>query len=221
MSSVNEIKGEVRESTGKGASRELRRSGRVPAVIYGEGNGPIHFSLDPVALDKQLHTTGFFSKVFDLDLGKSKEKALAREVQFHPVTDVPMHVDFVRVKKDGKIHVAIPITFLNEEKSPGMKKGGVLNISVHNLETTCPVASIPETIEIDLDGMEIHDTVHLADLKLPEGVTPLHPERDDVIANIVAPTVMKGGSEEGAEAEGEEEAAAEAKEGEGEESSAE
>lgn len=216
MTSVNEFKGEVREKVGKGAARALRRDGRVPAVVYGEGADPIHFSVDPVALDKALHSTGFFSKVFELDLGKNKEKALARQVQFHPVTDVPMHLDFVRVKKDGKIHVAIPLTFINEEKSPGMKKGGVLNISVHNLETNCPVNKIPETIEIDLEGMEIHDTVHLADLKLPEGVTPLHPERDDVIANIVAPTVMKGGADEAEEAEGEGE------EGEGgEESSAE
>ena len=216
MTSITEFKGEVREKVGKGAARALRRDGRVPAVVYGQDNDPIHFSVDPVTLDKALHSTGFFSKVFDLDLGKTKEKALARQVQFHPVTDVPMHLDFVRVAKDGKIHVAIPMTFINEDKSPGMKKGGVLNISVHNLESDCPVANIPETIEIDLEGMDIHGTVHLKDLKLPEGVTPLHPERDDVIANIVAPTVMKGG-DESAEAEGE---GAEG-EGEGEESSGE
>lgn len=218
MSSVNQFKGEIRENTGKGASREARRSGRIPAVLYGGGIDPVHFTVEPVALSKELHATGFFSKIYDLDLGKGKEKALARDVQFHPVTDVPMHLDFVRIKKGSNIHVAIPITFINEDLSPGMKKGGVLNISVHALDATCSVDNMPEEIIVDLTGLEIHGTIHLADLKLPEGVVPLHSDRDDVIANVVAPTIMKETDEEGDEAtEGEDNAG----EGSGEESSSE
>ncbi len=205
MSSVNQFKGEIRENTGKGASREARRSDRIPAVLYGGESDPVHFTVEPVALSKELHATGFFSKIYDLDLGKGKEKALPRDVQFHPVTDVPIHLDFVRVTKGTNIHVAIPITFINEILSPGMKKGGVLNISVHALDATCDVYNMPEEIIVDLEGLEIHGTIHLADLKLPEGVVPLHPERDDVIANVVAPTIMKETDEdEGEAAEGEE-----------------
>lgn len=200
MSSVNQLKGEVREKTGKGAAREARRSGRIPAVLYGGGIDPVHFTVEPVALSKELHATGFFSKIYDLDLGKGKEKALPRDVQFHPVTDVPMHLDFVRVTKGTNIHVAIPITFINETLSPGMKKGGVLNISVHALDATCAVDNMPEEIIVDLTGLEIHGAIHLADLKLPAGVVPLHPERDDVIANVVSPTIMKETDEEEAEA---------------------
>ncbi|HUX79427.1 MAG TPA: 50S ribosomal protein L25/general stress protein Ctc [Alphaproteobacteria bacterium] len=212
MTKASQFTVQLREQTGKGSSRALRREGRIPAVLYGGKDAPVHFSLDPIQLNKELHSTGFLSKVFDIPVGGKKEKALARAVQFHPVTDRPLHVDFLRVSKDGKITVAVPIQFINELNSPGIKRGGVLNIITHNLEVISNIDHIPNSIEIDLTGLEIQDTIHLKNIKLPEGVVAAHPERDSDIANIVAPTVMKKvvgeeeGSAEGAEgaAEGEE-----------------
>lgn len=191
MTATPQLDVQLREGTGKGATRALRREGRVPAVLYGGEEAPAHFSLDPIQLDKELHKTGFMSKVFELPLQGKKEKALARAVQFHPVTDRPLHVDFYRVTKGAKITVFVPIQFINELVSPGIKRGGVLNIINHNLEVVADVDRIPSHIEVDLTGLEIHDTIHLNHLKLPEGVVPAHPERDNDIANIVAPTVMK------------------------------
>jgi large subunit ribosomal protein L25 len=200
MTTVSQLDVELREGVGKGASRALRRGGRIPAVLYGGKDAPVHFSLEPIQLDKELHKTGFLSKIFELPLKGKKEKALARDVQFHPVTDRPLHVDFLRVSKESKITVSVPVTFINELDSPGLKKGGVLNIILHTLDVSSDIDHIPSSIEIDLTGLEIHDAIHLKDLKLPEGVVAAHPERDNDIANIVAPTVMKkAASEEEAE----------------------
>lgn len=201
MTTVSQLNVQLRTGTGTGPSRALRRSGRIPAVLYGGKEVPVHFSLEPIQLDKEIHKTGFLSKIFELPLNGKKEKALARAVQFHPVTDRPLHVDFIRVSKDGKITVSVPLVFINEENSPGIKKGGVLNILIHNLEVTSDMDHIPSSIEIDLAGLEIHDTIHLKNLKLPTGAVATHPERDNDIANIVAPTVMKkAAGEEKAEA---------------------
>lgn len=191
MTATPQLDVQLREGTGKGATRALRREGRVPAVLYGGEEAPAHFSLDPIQLDKELHKTGFMSRVFELPLQGKKEKALARAVQFHPVTDRPLHVDFYRITKGAKITLFVPIQFINELASPGIKRGGVLNIINHNLEVIADVDRIPSHIEVDLTGLEIHDTIHLNHLKLPEGVAPAHSERDNDIANIVAPTVMK------------------------------
>jgi len=182
---------QLREGTGKGSARALRRGGRIPAVLYGGKDVPVHFSLEPIQLHKELHQTGFLSKIFEISLNGKSEKALARAVQFHPVTDRPLHVDFLRVSKEGKITVSVPVTFRNEGSSPGIKRGGVLNILLHNLEITSDMDHIPSSIDIDLTGLEIHDTIHLKDITLPEGVVVAHPERDNDIANIVAPTVMR------------------------------
>jgi large subunit ribosomal protein L25 len=200
MTAHSQLNVQLRDKTGKGASRALRRGGRVPAVLYGGKEVPVHFSLDPIQLNKELHQTGFLSKIFELPLEGKKEKALPRVVQFHPVTDRPLHVDFIRVSKEGKITVAVPVTFINEGKSPGIKRGGVLNILIHNLEVVSDMDHIPSSIHIDLTGLEIHDTIHLKDVIFPEGVTAAHPERDHDVANIVAPTVMKKTTgEEGAQ----------------------
>ncbi len=161
MAAASQLDIQRREETGKGASRALRRKGRVPAVLYGGKEVPVHFSLDPIQLDKELHRTGFLSKIFEISLDGKKEKALARIVQFHPVTDRPLHVDFFRVTKGEKITVSVPLTFHNEDKSPGIKRGGVLNILVHNLEIISDMDHIPSSIDIDLTGLEIHDTIHL------------------------------------------------------------
>jgi large subunit ribosomal protein L25 len=190
MTTVSQLNVELRETIGKGASRALRRAGRVPAVLYGGTGESVHFSLDPIQLDKELRQ-GFLSKIFELSLHGKKEKALPRDVQFHPVTDRPLHVDFLRVVKGEKITVAVPLNFINELESPGIKRGGVLNIVLHSLDITSDVDHIPSSIDVDLTGLEIHDSIHLKDLQLPKGAVPAHPERDNDIANIVAPTVMK------------------------------
>lgn len=197
MTAATHLNVQLRDKTGKGASRALRREGRVPAVLYGGKDAPVHFSLDPLQLDRELHKPGFLSKIFDVSLGHKEEKALAREVHFHPVTDRPLHVDFMRVSKDKKITVSVPLHFINEEKSPGIKRGGVLNILIHNLDLICDIDHIPADLTIDLTGLEIHHTIHLKDLKLPEGVITAHPEKDISLANIVAPTVMKKAGSEG------------------------
>jgi large subunit ribosomal protein L25 len=191
MTTMPQLNVELRDNIGKGASRALRRQGRIPAVLYGGKGEPVHFSLDPIQLNKELHQTGFLSKIFEFSLQGKKERGLARDVQFHPVTDVPLHVDFLRIEKGGTITVSVPLNFINELESPGIKRGGVLNISLHNLDITSDVDHIPSSIDIDLTGLEIHDSIHLKDLKLPKGAVAAHPERDNDIANIVAPTVMK------------------------------
>lgn len=196
MTATPQLEVQVREKTGKGAARALRRDGRVPAVLYGGKEVPAHFSLDPIQLDKELQKTGFLSKIFEISLDGKKERALPRDVQFHPVTDRPLHVDFFRITKGEKITVSVPLHFINELESPGIKRGGVLNTVVHNLEVIADVDHIPSEIEIDLTGLEIHDTIHLESLKLPENVVAANPERDNDIANIVAPTIMKQVEEE-------------------------
>ena len=207
MSTASQLEVQLRDTTGKGSSRALRRGGRIPAVLYGGTEAPVHFSLDPIQLNKEIHKKGFLSRIYELPLTNKKEKVIARDVQFHPVTDRPLHVDFYRLKKGEKITISVPLNFNNELESPGLKRGGVLNIIIHNLEVLADMDHIPSTIDIDLTGLEIHDTVHLSSLVLPEGVTAAHPERDHDIANIVAPTIMKTEEEEAA-AEGTEEAPA-------------
>jgi len=191
MTATSQLEVQLRDTTGKGSSRALRRDGRIPAVLYGGTEAPVHFSLDPIQLNKEIHRKGFLSRIYELPLTSKKEKVIARDVQFHPVTDRPLHVDFYRLKKGEKITVSIPLNFNNESESPGIKKGGVLNIIVHNLDVLVDMDHIPSGIDIDLTGLEIHDTVHLSHLKLPDGVVAAHPERDNDIANIVAPTIMK------------------------------
>ena len=195
---------EVRTKTGKGASRALRREGRVPAVLYGGKEEPVHFSLNPLQLDRELHKTGFLSTIFEVSVNNKKEKMLPREVHFHPVTDRPLHVDFMRISKGKKITISIPVQFINEDKAPGIKQGGILNILVHNLDVIADIDHIPAAFEIDLTGAEIHHSIHLAELNLPETALPAHPERDNIIATIVPPTIAKQTEEEEAATEGEE-----------------
>lgn len=196
MSATTVLNVKSREKLGKGASRAIRREGRIPAVLYGGKEAPIHFSLEPIQLHKEIHTTGFLSKVFEITVNKKAEKALARDVQFHPVTDRPLHVDFQRVTQGEKITVAVPLQFTNETKSPGIKRGGVLNVIIHNLDVLCDIEHIPSAIEISLEGLEIHDTIHLNHIQFPKGVVAAHPERDNDIANIVAPTIMRKTAED-------------------------
>lgn len=187
-----------RERAGKGASRAVRREGRVPAVVYGEKQAPELVSLDPRDVVREMHKTGFFTRVFDIEVGGRAIRALARDVQFHPVTDKPEHVDFMRVSDTTRIRVAVPVRFANADKAPGIKRGGVLNVVAHDIEVFCTITTIPRMIEVDLSGLDINDSVHISSIKLPEGVKPTI-ARDFTVAAIGAPTVMKS-DEEAAEA---------------------
>lgn len=187
-----------RERAGKGASRAVRREGRVPAVVYGEKQAPELVSLDPRDVVREMHKTGFFTRVFDIEVGGRAIRALARDVQFHPVTDKPEHVDFMRVSDTTRIRVAVPVRFANADKAPGIKRGGVLNVVAHDIEVYCTISTIPRMIEVDLSGLDINDSVHISSINLPEGVKPTI-ARDFTVAAIGAPTVMKS-DEEAAEA---------------------
>lgn len=222
MSDTIALPAEPRERVGKGAARAVRRAGRVPAVIYGDRKDPLTISLDPRDVDRELHRPGFFATLYDVEVGGKKHRVLPRDVQLDPVSDRTVHVDFLRVAQDTEVTVNVPVNFVNEEESPGLKRGGVLNIVRHEIEFTCRADAIPQQIELDLTGLEIGDSVHISMVKLPDGVTPTITDRDFTIATVAAPSAVKAeAAEEQAAAEGEEgeapageEAAAE---GEGEE----
>ena len=200
MSEQLTLPAEQRERAGKGASRELRRGGRVPAVIYGDKKEPLSVHVEEKLLTKMLSTGHFMNTVVMIDAGGTPHRTLPKDVQFHPVSSRPIHVDFLRIGEHSQVHVNVPVVFLNEEASPGIKRGGVLNIVRHDLELICDAAEIPEQIEIDLDGLEIGDSIHISAITLPKGSKSAIEDRDFTIATVVAPSAMK--SEEGeAEAE--------------------
>ena len=191
MTEVHSLGTEPRDRAGKGAARATRRAGRVPAVVYGNKEPATLISLEPKALVRELHKTGFFATLFDLQIAGRPERVLPRDVQFDPVTDQPLHVDFLRVGAGTKVRVDVPVIFRNDLASPGIKRGGVLNIVRHELALICAADSIPPSIEIDLTGLEIGDSVHISMIKLPDNVTPAIAERDFTIATIAPPTAQK------------------------------
>lgn len=217
MAETQVIPAEIRDRAGKGAARACRRAGRVPAVIYGDKKDPVLVSLEPRVLVKHLKTGSFFSTLFDVEAEGTRHHVLARDVQFHPVSDKPLHVDFLRVSDRTRINVDVPVHFINDEESPGLRRGGVLNVVRHEIEVICQAGSIPEEIVIDLTGLDIGDSVHISHVALPGGVTPTITDRDFTIATIAAPTVVRDEAaeeeEEAAEREEGEEEAAEGEEG--------
>ena len=202
MSDQLTLSAEARERAGKGASRALRREGRVPAVIYGNKKDAVSIHVEEKELFKLLMTGHFMNSVIEVTLDGSTERTLPKDVHFDPVTDRPMHVDFLRLDKNSKIDVNVPVVFVNEEASPGLKRGGVLNVVRHELELLCASDKIPGEIEIDVTGLEVGDSVHISALTLPEGSESAITDRDFTIATIVAPSALK--REEG-EAGGEDE----------------
>ncbi|MBT5767464.1 MAG: 50S ribosomal protein L25/general stress protein Ctc [Emcibacteraceae bacterium] len=191
------IKAELRTKAGKGSSRAIRREGRLPAVVYGAKKEVAAITVDFVDIQKLLNTGAFLSTTYDIEIdGGKKEMVLPRDVQFHPVTDWPMHIDFLRLAQDATIAIMVPVHFLNEEESPGLKGGGIINAVRHEIELDCPANNLPEAIEIDLTGLELGDSVHFSDITLPEGVTPIIDDRDFTIATIAAPSGLKSDEEE-------------------------
>lgn len=184
MSSNIVLTVDVREGTGKGAARAARRADLVPGVLYGGKLGPVSINLRGNEVRKALLTGKFVSHMMELNHEGKHQKVIARDIQFHPVSDAPMHIDLFRVDEDTKIDVEVTVHFVNEEKSPGMKRGGVLNIVRHTVELNCPAGAIPEAIEADLTGLDIGDSIHISAIALPKGVTPTIADRDFTIATL-------------------------------------
>lgn len=196
MSKVYTLKAEARERVGKGSSRQLRRNGLIPAVIYGDKQPPVAIALSYKEIYYKIHGGAFFTTVATIEVGKEKIEVLPTDYQLDPVRDFPMHVDFLRVTEKSVVHVNIPVHFLNEEAAPGIKSGGVLNIVRHEVEFAVPAHNIPEAITVDLTGYEVGDSIHISDIKLPNGVTPLIKDRDFTIATIAAPAALPSEDEE-------------------------
>lgn len=208
---ATELKAQARTGVGKGAARALRREGLIPAVIYGDKKPPLPVSISYNDALKRIYAGGFLSHVITLDVEGQKHKVIPRDYQLDPVKDKPLHVDFLRVGTGSRINVQVSVRFLNEDKSPGIKRGGVLNIVHHTLELSCPADAIPEHVTIDLADLDIGDPIHLGAVQLPAGVQLHGHEADLTVATIVAPSGMRAEEAEAGATEGEA-AAGEAKE---------
>ena len=198
MSEQLTLPAEARDRAGKGASRALRREGRVPAVVYGDKKEPLSVHVEEKLLAKMMSTGHFMNTVVMVEVDGKLNRTLPKDVQFHPVTSRPVHVDFLRIGEHSQVTVAVPVRFDNEEASPGLKRGGVLNVVQHELELVCDAAHIPDEIHIPLDGLEIGDSIHISDVKLPEGTKAAIDDRDFTVATVVAPSAMKQVEEEAA-----------------------
>ena len=191
MAEILTIAAQRRERAGKGPARAARRAGRVPGVIYGSKKDPAMITLDPRELERELKTGGFLATIYNVSIDQDKERVLPRDVQFDPVTDRAILVDFLRVSAATSVTVQVPVNFLNEEESPGLKRGGLLNVVRHEIEMTCRADAIPSGIDIDLTGLDIGDSIHISMITLPDGVAPTITDRDFTVATIAAPTVVQ------------------------------
>ena len=216
MSEQLTLPAEARERAGKGASRALRRDGRVPAVIYGDKKEPMAIHVEEKLLARMLSTGHFMNTVVMVDAGGTPHRTLPKDVQFHPVSSRPIHVDFLRIGEHSQLTVAIPVRFDDEEESPGIKRGGVLNIVQHELELVCDAAHIPDEIHISLAGLDIGDSIHISEVKLPEGTKAAIDDRDFTVATIVAPSAMKAEEADAAAAAADEVPTTDEEDGEGE-----
>ena len=210
----------VRENTGTGGSRAARRDGFVPGVIYGGDEAPVAVSVKYNEVLKAINSGQFLSNMIEISHDGKSQKVLTKDVQFHPVTDMPVHLDFYRVTAKSIIEVEVSVNFVGEDVAPGLKEGGTLNVVRYAIEVKCPAGSIPDAIEVDVSAMEIGDAIHISEVTLPEGVKPAITDRDFTIATIVASRAAieetdDAEGEEGAEAVEGEAAAAEGEGGEG------
>jgi len=196
--STYELKAETREQVGKGSARAVRRNGKVPAVIYGDKQPPLAIALSYKEIFYKIHGGGFLTTVATIDVDGSKIQVLPKDYQLDPVKYFPIHVDFLRVGKDTVVNVNVPVHFINEEKSPGIKRGGVLNVVRHEVEFHCPANAIPDSITVDLTGTEIGDSIHISAVTLPAGVKPVISDRDFTIATIAGTAAAKPETDEAA-----------------------
>ena len=190
MSEQLVLTAETRERAGKGASRAHRRNGRVPAVIYGAGEAPTAIHIEEKVLVKMMSGGHFMNSVVMLDMAGTQNRTLPKDVQFHPVNDRPIHVDFLRIGEHSKVTVSVPLHFVDEEQSPGMEKGGVLNVVAHDLEISVDASDIPGEISVSLAGLDIGGSIHISDIVMPAGAVATSTEADAAIATLVAPSAM-------------------------------
>ncbi len=191
MPEIISLSAEPRASAGKGAARAIRRAGRVPGIIYGDGKEPVTISLEPRELSRALGRAAFFATIVDVSVGGAVQRTLARDVQYHPVSDAALHIDFMRVGAGARVNVSVPVSFVNHENSPGLRRGGILNVIRHAVDIVCSVEAIPDRIVIDLSGLEIGDSTHLETVTMPEGVRPALGSRDSTIASIAASSAVR------------------------------
>ena len=208
MSEQLTLPAETRDRAGKGASRELRNQGRVPAVVYGANQEPLSIHVEEKLLTKMLSTGHFMNSVVMIEASGATTRTLPKDVQFHPVSSRPVHVDFFRISEHSKVTVNVPVRFIDEEESPGIKRGAVLNLVRHDLELICDASVIPDDIVISLKGLDVGDSIHISAVTLPDGVESAITDRDFTIATIVAPSALKSeageaGDDEAPEAEAE------------------
>ena len=207
MAKAISIKAEPRDRVGKGASRKARREGQVPAVIYGDKQEPEAIQIPLNEIVRLLNRGCFLSHTYEIEVGGKKTTVLPRDLQVHPVTDIPMHIDFLRLAKGGTVVMEIPVHVTGEEESPGLKRGGVINYTRHEIELEVPNEAIPEAIEIDVSSLDIGEAIKISNVTLPKGVTATITDRDFTILAVVAPSGLKSSenaAEDEAEAEGEE-----------------
>ncbi|MGJ0507179.1 MAG: 50S ribosomal protein L25/general stress protein Ctc [Methylocystis sp.] len=197
MAEMKTLAATVRSGTGKGAARSVRREGRIPAVLYGGGEAPTPLSLDKKSTTQLIFAGHFLTTIFELDIDGKKERAIPRDYQLDVVRDFPIHVDFLRLKPGSRLKVNVPVHFINQETSPGLKRGGALNIVYHSVEMTVPADNIPEAIVADLAGMDFNDSLHISQIPLPEGCRPTNPDKNFTVASLAPPA---GGAEEAAPA---------------------
>ena len=187
---MNILKATKRTSASTGQINKLRSEGFIPGVLYGGEKNNLNISLKKLHLQNIINTETFMSKVYDLNIDGNSEKALARDVAYDPVSDEPIHIDFMRITKGSRLTLEIPVKFINSDKSPGLKKGAVLNIVRRKVELKCPAENIPDEIVVDLEGTEINRSLKISSVKLPENVLPTITDRDFVIATVAAPTIL-------------------------------
>jgi large subunit ribosomal protein L25 len=203
MAEAIELKAWARQSSGKGGARQVRRDGRIPGILYGGREDPQNIALDSKAISKQIQTGHFQSTIFTLDVEGTKTRVIPRGVQLDPIRDFPIHVDFMRLAKDALVTVDVPVHFLNEAASPGLKRGGVLNVVRHDIPVRCPADNIPDHFDVDLTGLEIGDSIHISAVAMPKGVSPTITDRDFTVATIAgraSEEAPSAGAAEGAEA---------------------
>ena len=194
-----EIKAEARSQVGKGSARAARRAGLVPAVIYGNKQSAIIINLNANEWRQLMNKPGIFSQLINIEVNNEKHFVLPRDIQQHPVSEEAEHVDFLRVTKNATVAVGITVEFLNEDKCPGLKQGGVLNIVRSQVELNCPAIAIPEKLTVDLEGLNVGHTIHISSIDLPEGCTPTITDRDFTVATVAAPRGGLSDTDEGEE----------------------
>jgi len=204
MANKIELSAIAREGAGKGAARATRREGRVPAVIYGDNKEPVIISLEEKYIARALLTGTLFTSISELDVDGKKHLTLVRDIQLHPVSDRPIHVDFLRVNDKTKIKVNVPVNFINQEECPGIARGGVLNVVRYDIEVLCRATKIPESLTVDLTGLDVGDSISFSAIDVPEGVTPTITDRDFTVATVTAPSALRSAEGEEGEGEGEE-----------------